>query len=52
MDVATLLQDFTIDGQVLDDEDIDADNPREAFRDILLYVAGERRYSETVGRVG
>lgn len=39
-----LLQDFTINGQAVDNiEDVDEDNALESFRDILLYVYGERR---------
>lgn len=39
-----LLQDFTINGQAVDHiEGVDEDNALESFRDILLYVYGERR---------
>ena len=45
------MQDFTIDGRVIDDaEDVDEDNAADAFRDILLYVAGERHYQRDVRR--
>ena len=41
--VSPLLQDFTIDGQAVDDiENADEHNAPEFFRDILLYVYGER----------
>lgn len=42
--VAPHLQDLTIDGQVWDNvDDVDKDNAKQAFRDILISVAGERR---------
>ena len=43
-----LLQDFTIDGQVWDDDligDVDEDNASDAYRDSLLHVGGECFYS-------
>eukprot|EP00904_Undaria_pinnatifida_P002255 jgi/Undpi1/1202/HiC_scaffold_104.g14116.m1 len=46
------LQDFTIDGQVWDDdaiEGVDEDNSSEAYRDILLYVASKRTETERSG---
>lgn len=45
MHLVLRLQGFTIDGQVWDNvDDVDRDNAKQAFRDILIYVAGERRY--------
>lgn len=43
--VVPLLQDFTLDGQVWNDvEDVEYEDAPDAFRDNLLYVAGERDF--------
>ena len=42
MRTSPFLQDFTIDGQAWDDvSDVTEDNAKQAYRDILIYVAGE-----------
>ncbi|CAM9195519.1 unnamed protein product, partial [Laminaria digitata] len=44
------LQDFTIDGQAWDDvSDVGAGNAKQAFRDILIYVAVDRDATERSG---
>ena len=40
---SSFLQDFTIDGQAVDDvDDVDSDNYEDSFRDILLFATGKR----------
>lgn len=44
-DIVPFFQGFTIDGQAWDNtQHVGKNNAERAFRDILLYVAGERRY--------
>ena len=47
------MQDFTIDGLVVDDkEDANDNNFKDAYRDIPLYVTGERAGSSVHGSRG
>eukprot|EP00904_Undaria_pinnatifida_P004130 jgi/Undpi1/13718/HiC_scaffold_9.g03371.m1 len=44
------IQDFTIDGQAVDDvDDVDSDNYEDSFRDILLFATAGREPSERSG---
>lgn len=52
MHVASFLQDFTIDGQAWNDvSGVTEDNAKQAYRDILIYVAGELNYPEDACRM-
>ena len=52
MNVASLSQDFTIDGQAWNYiENVDEDNYIRAYRDILIYVAGEHKYPDDARRI-